>query len=83
VEVPKRSINGITIHIHHRMRPVYDSCISQYIGQYISVDSGTHGVSSFLSFLVSTTKLASFMFRFERGLKPLPNEFSLNIIISV
>jgi hypothetical protein len=27
-------------------------------------------------------KLASFMFRFEIGLKPLPNEFSLNIIIS-
>jgi hypothetical protein len=28
-------------------------------------------------------KLASFMFRFERGLKPLPNEFSQNIIISI
>jgi hypothetical protein len=26
-------------------------------------------------------KLGSFMFRFERGLKPLPNKFSLNIII--
>jgi hypothetical protein len=28
-------------------------------------------------------KLESFMFRFERGLKPLPNEFNLNIIISI
>jgi hypothetical protein len=28
-------------------------------------------------------KLGSFMFRFERGLKPLPNEFSVNIIISI
>jgi hypothetical protein len=27
-------------------------------------------------------KLGSFMFRFERGLKPLPNEFSVIIIIS-
>jgi hypothetical protein len=29
----------------------------------MSVDSGTYYVSSFLSFLASTTKLARFMFR--------------------
>jgi hypothetical protein len=28
-------------------------------------------------------KLASLMFRFERGLKPLPNEFIVIIIISI
>jgi hypothetical protein len=36
-----------------------------------------------LSFLDSTVKLGSFMFRFERGLKPLLNEFSVIIIISI
>jgi hypothetical protein len=49
----------------------------------MSVDSGTYCVSSFLSFISSTVKLDSCMFRFERGLKPLPNEFELNIIISI
>jgi hypothetical protein len=53
----------ISINIYHRLKPVYNGCRSQYRGQCISVDSGTYYVSSFLSFLVSTMKLASFMLR--------------------
>jgi hypothetical protein len=41
----------------------------------VLTDAVTYYVSSFLSFLVSMMKLASFMFIFERGQKPLPNEY--------
>jgi hypothetical protein len=42
-----------------------------------------HIVYLFFLSLSSTVKLESFMFRFERGMKPLPNKFELNIIISI